>query len=180
MKTLLRFAVLALGMGLGACFESAQPLIAANDADFPFDRGVRYTFYEWDKDRRTWQPSETGTVTREGDHYVQLEDGAANNDATPFMLKSIGNGYFIAQQPDRSVYIYDLLRIQNNIVYQFGFPCTDADRKFIDQGLLDGFTATERSGNTCKVSDFDKLRQMFLANAAEQNQPYGMYTIDRR
>jgi hypothetical protein len=179
MKTLLRFAVLALGMGLGACFESAQPLIAANDADFPFDRGVRYTFYEWDKDRRTWQPSETGTVTREGDHYVQLEDGAANNDATPFVLKSIGNGYFIAQQPDHSVYIYDLVRIQGDIVYQYGMPCTDEDRKFADQGLLDSFTADTQSGNSCKVSSLDKLTRVLRAIATERPQPQGMFAIQR-
>ena len=179
MTTLLRCAVLALAMGLGACFESAQPLIAANDADFPFDRGVRYTFYEWDKERRTWQPSETGTVTREGDHYVQREDGALTNDGTPFVLKSIGNGYFVAQQPERSVFIYDLVRIQGDVVYQYGMPCTDEDRKFTDQGLLDSFTADTPSGNSCKVSSLDKLTRVLRAIATERPQPQGMYAVQR-
>jgi hypothetical protein len=179
-RPLRRCAAVGLAAVLAACFESAEPLIGANGGDFPLAPLTRYTFYEWDKERRTWQPNETGTLRREGDHYVQLDDGGRLNDANPIRLKTIGNGYFIAQQQNNALYIYDLLRIQNDVVYQFGFPCSPADRKFLDQGLLDAFTADERWGNSCKVSSFDKLRQIFLANAAEQGQPHGMYVLDRR
>jgi len=179
MKHVQRCAALALAAVLGACFESAQPLISAGDGDFPFDRSVRYTFYEWDKDKGTWQPSETGTVNREGDHYVQLDDGGLVNDAKPFLLKSIGNGYFIAQQPNDAVYFYDLLRIQGDIVYQYGMPCTEADKKFADQGLLDSFTKDTQYGNTCRVSNFDKLTQVLLAIAKDRPQPQGMYGLTR-
>src|SRR5687768_1219666 len=115
MTIILRCAAVGLAMALGACFESVQPLIAAGSADFPFDRPVRYTLYEWDKEKSTWQPSETGTVNRDGDHYVQLDDGGLVKDAKPFLLKSIGNGYFVAQQPNDAVYIYDLVRMQGDI-----------------------------------------------------------------
>ena len=172
-------AAVALAAMLAACFESAEPLIVASQADFPFAQVSRYTFYEWDKERRVWQPHETGTLKREGDHYVQLDDGGRLDGSNAIRLKAIGDGYFIAQQQSNAIYIYDLLRMQNNIVFQFGFACAEADRRFVEQGLLDSFTPTERSGNVCRVSSLEKLRQIFLANAAEQNQPYGMFTIDR-
>jgi hypothetical protein len=174
-----RVAAVGLAAVLAACFESAQPLIAANEAEFPFGEMTRYTFYEWDKERRTWQPNETGTVRREADHYLQLDDGGRIADASPIWLKSIGDGYFIAQQKNNNAYIYDLLKIQNDVVYQFGFPCAAADQKYVGQGLLDGFIADDRWGNTCRVSSFDKLKQIFLANAAAQNQPLGMYGLHR-
>jgi hypothetical protein len=167
-------------MALGACFESAQPLIAAADADFPFDRTIRYTFYEWDKEKSIWTPSETGTVNREGDHYEQIDDGGLVKEAKPFLLKDIGNGYFVGQQPNEMSYIYDLLKIQGDVVYQFGMPCTDADKKFADQGLLDSFTKDTQWGNTCRVSDFDKLKQVLFAIAKERPQPQGMYAIVRQ
>jgi hypothetical protein len=176
-----RFAALGLAIGLAACFESTEPLIGT-DGDFPFGDGVRYTFYEWDKEKGVWQPNETGTVQREGDHYVELDDGGQRNDASPIRFKDIGNGgYFIAQQrQDNGVYIYDLLKVQSdNLAYQFGFACRTEDRKFADQGLIDSFTADERWGNTCKVSDLDKLKRVFLAIAAEVNQPQGMYAITK-
>ena len=178
MKTILRCAVVVVAMAVGACFESAQPLISAKSADFPLGTNLRYTFYEWDKEKKTWQPSETGMVNREGDHYVQIDDGGLVRDAKPFLLKSIGNGYFVAQQPDDRVYIYDLLKIQGDVVYQFGMPCEDADKKFADQGLLDGFMETQY-GNTCRVSDFDKLKQVLFAIAKERPQPQGMYALTK-
>jgi hypothetical protein len=178
MKTILRCAVVVVAMAVGACFESAQPLISAKTADFPLGTNLRYTFYEWDKEKKTWQPSETGTVNRDGDHYVQLDDGGLVKDATPFLLKSVGDGYFIAQQPNDMVYIYDLLKIQGDVIYQFGMPCEDADKKFADQGLLDRFIETQY-GNTCRVSDFDKLKQVLFAIAKERPQPQGMFGITR-
>jgi len=179
-KHVQRVAALVLAAVLGACFESAQPLIAAKDGDFPFDRSIRYTFYEWDKEKSTWQPSETGTVNRDGDHYVQLDDGGLDKDGKPFLLKSIGNGYFIAQQPNDAVYVYDLLRFQGDIVYQYGMPCTDVDKKFADQGLLDSFAKDTQWGNTCRVSSFDKLTRVMRAIATDRPQPQGMYAITRQ
>jgi hypothetical protein len=179
MKHILRCVVVGLAMALGACFESAQPLIAAKDADFPLPNTFRYTLYEWDKAKSIWTPSETGTVNREGDHYEQIDDGGLVREAKPFLLKDIGNGYFIAQQPNEMSYIYDLLKIQGDVVYQFGMPCTDADKKFADQGLLDSFTKDTQWGNTCRVSDFDKLKQVLFAIAKERPQPQGMYGIVR-
>ncbi len=178
MKQIIRCAVVCLAMALGACFESVQPLIAAKDADFPFQSTIRYTFYEWDKNG-TWQPSETGTVSRDGDHYVQLDDGGLVKDAAPFLLKSIGNGYFVAQQPNNAVYIYDLLRFQGDIVYQYGMACAEADKKYADQGLLDSFTKDTPSGNTCLVSNFDKLTETLRAIAKDRPQPQGMFAITR-
>jgi hypothetical protein len=166
-------------MAVGACFESAQPLISSKDADFPFTASFRYAFYEWDKEQKTWQPSETGTVNREGDHYVQIDDGGLVKDANPFLLKSIGDGYYIAQQPNEMAYVYDLLKVQGDVVYQFGMPCMDADKKFADQGLLDSFMKDTQYGNTCRVSNFDNLKQVLFAIAKERSQPQGMYAITK-
>ncbi len=179
MKTILRCAVVVVAMAAGACFESAEPLISAKSADFPFGTNLRYTFYEWDKEKKTWQPSETGMVNRDGDHYVQIDDGGLVKEAKPFLLKSIGDGYFIAQQPNEMAYIYDLLKIQGDIVYQFGMPCTDVDKTFADQGLIDSFMKDTQYGNTCRVSDFDKLKQVLFAIAKERPQPQGMYALTK-
>ena len=178
MTPFLRCAVVGLALVVGACFESAQPLISSASADFPFAKSFRYAFYEWDKEAKTWQPSGTGTINRDGDHYVQIDDGGLVQEAKPFLMKSVGDGYFIAQQPNEMSYIYDLLKIQGDVVYQFGMPCEDADKKYADQGLLDGFMETQY-GNTCRVSNFDKLRQVMFAIAKERPQPKGMYAITK-
>ena len=178
-KQFLRCAVVGLAMALGACFESVEPLIMAGAADFPFDKSVRYTFYEWDKEKNTWQASETGTINRDGDHYVQLDDGGLVKEAKPFLLKSIGNGFFVGQQPNNMAFMYDLLRIQGDIVYQYGMACADADKKYADQGLLDGFMKDTQWGNTCSVSSFDKLARVLRAIADERPQPQGMFGLVR-
>ena len=163
---------------LGGCYESATPLIAARDADFPFERTFHYTFYEWNKDTRNWQPSETGTISRDGDHYVQLTDVGTNDKGDPFLLKSIGDNYYIAQQPNNANFIYDLVRINGNIVYQYGMICADEDKKFVTQGLIDSFKTDSTRGNICAVSNLDKLARLFRAIAAERPQPQGMFGMD--
>ena len=179
MKIFLRCVVVGLAMALGACFESAQPLIAAKDADFPLPNTLRYTLYEWDKEKSVWTPSETGAVNRAGDHYEQIDDGGLVKEAKPFLLKSIGNNYFVAQQPNNTVFNYDLVRVQGDMIYQYGMACTEDDKKFADQKLLDSFTKDTQWGNTCKVSSFDKLAQALRAIATERPQPQGMYVIAR-
>jgi len=170
---------LLLALTLGACFESERPLIAAQEADYPFERGFHYTFYEWNKQARNWEPSETGSVQRDGDHYVQLADVGGNDKGDPFLLKGIGDNYYIAQKPNSSSFIYDLVRINGNIVYQYGLPCTDEDRKFVAQGLIDSFAVDSPSGNKCSVSNLDKLARVFRAIAAERPQPQGMFGMDK-
>ncbi len=83
---------------LSACYQSAAPLIAPGAGDFPFAAPLRYTAFEWNAEMKQWEPSEPGATTREGDHYVQTPDGGAPTDATPFMLKSIGGGFYIGQE----------------------------------------------------------------------------------
>jgi hypothetical protein len=170
---------LLLTLMLGGCFESERPLIAAQDADYPFERGFHYTFYEWNKEARNWEPSETGSVQRDGDHYVQLADVGGNDKGDPFLLKSIGDNYYIAQRPDNSSFIYDLVRINGNVVYQYGMTCTNEDQKFVAQGLIDSFAADSQGANKCAVSSLDKVARAFRAIVAEHPQPQGMFGVEK-
>jgi hypothetical protein len=163
---------------LSGCFESEQPLISAQNADYPFERDFHYVFYEWNKDAKNWEPSETGTVKRDGDHYVQLPD-VGNDSGDPFLLKAIGDNFYIAQQPSKSSHIYDLVRINGNIIYQYGMSCTDADKRFAQQKLIDSIKTDSNGGNTCMVSSLDKLGRVFRAIADERPQPQGMFGVDR-
>ena len=178
MRNCCKGAIVAiLAAMLCGCFQSAQPLINAQNADYPFDGTFHYTFYEWSKDSKTWSPSDTGTIKRDGDHYMQLADvGTDNGD--PFFLKSIGDNLYIAQQPDKSNFIYDLVRLNGNIIYQYGLACSDEDQKFAAQGLIDSFKPESSGSNTCVVSSLDKLTRMFRAIAAERRQPQGMFGRD--
>jgi len=168
---------LALALILGGCFESTTPLIPAANADYPFERTFHYTFYEWNKDTKVWQPSETGTISRDGDHYVQLPD-IGNDQGDAFLLKSIGDNYYIAQQPNKATFIYDLVRINGNIIYQYGMSCADEDKKFVEQGLIDSFKTDSTRGNVCAVSSLEKVARLFRAIAAERPQPQGMFGVD--
>ena len=179
MRKLLHSAVAAvLAAMLSGCFESEQPLITAGNADYPFDRDFHYVFYEWNKDSKNWEPSETGTVKRDGDHYVQLAD-VGNDNGNPFFLKAIGDNFYVAQQPNRSNYMYDLVRINGNIIYQYGMSCTDEDKKFAEQKLIDSFKAESNGGNTCRVSNLNQLGRVFRAIAVDRPQPQGMFGMDR-
>jgi hypothetical protein len=57
--------------------------------------------------------------------------------------------------------------------------CADTDKKYADQGLIDSFVKDTPSGNTCRVSSFDKLSQTFRAIANDRPQPQGMFGIVR-
>lgn len=175
----MRGVVLAFAFLLAGCFESAAPLIAAKDADFPLGNSTRYRLYEWNEQLRQWDISEAGTVTRNGDHYDQIEDVAFIRDAKPFLLKSISGGFYIGQQPNGASYVYDLLKIESDAVYEYGMPCVEADRKFVAQGLIDTFTVDGSFGNTCTVSNFDRLARAFRAIAAENRQPQGKYIVEK-
>jgi hypothetical protein len=179
-ETMLKLAstILALtsALVLAGCYESAMPLIAASD--FPFTRIVRYSFYEWNADKKQWDMSETGLVVRDQDHYMQLPDMADITDGKNFSLKGIGGGLYVAQQFDDRAYDYDLVKIDGNTIYEYGMPCAAEDRKFVAQKLIDDFKADPQFGNTCTVSNFDKLAQVFRSLAAGNPQPQGKYVID--
>ena len=82
---------------------------------------------------------------------VQLADLSTSDKGDPFLLKSIGGNYYIAQQANNSSFIYDLIRINGNIVYQYGMNCADEDQKFVAQGLIDSLLqAAEVAGAQAK------------------------------
>ena len=162
---------------LSGCYQSAQSLIATGAGDFPFPQRARYTSFEWNAAMNAWDESEPGLAVRDGDHYVQTPDGSTPNDATPFMLKSIGGGYYIGQEESDSHYVYDLLKIEGDTVYEYGLTCDDAARAFQSQGLIDGIESAGVLGNTCTVSNFDKLAQVFRAQV--NRQPKAKFVIAR-
>ena len=170
-------AVLVCALALGGCYESKAPLIAPSEAEFPFADGTRYVFYEWNAENRHWDTNLAGSLTREGDHYDQFDETGYLTETKSFRLKAIGGGYYIAQQENDQVYVYDLIRVDGDIVYEFGMPCRDEDEKFLGSRLIDSFTKDSPYGNTCAVSDFAKLAQAFRAIAAKRPQPQGKYAL---
>jgi hypothetical protein len=163
---------------LSACYQSAAPLIAPGAGDFPFGASLRYTAFEWNAEMKQWEPDEPGSTSREGDHYVQAADGSAPGDATPFTLKSIGGGFYIGQEQADSHYNYDLLKIEGDTVYEYALSCSESDRSFLAQGLIDAIEMEGVVGNVCTVSNFDKLATVFRAGA-ESRQPKAKFVIQR-
>jgi hypothetical protein len=163
---------------LSACYQSAAPLIAPGAADFPFGARLRYTAFEWNIEMRQWEPSEPGSTSREGDHYVQTADGSTPGDVTPFTLKSIGDGFYIGQEEADSHYTYDLLKIEGDTVYEYALSCSESDQTFVVQGLIDAIAMEGVVGNICTVSSLDKLARVFRA-VAESRQPKAKFVIQR-
>jgi hypothetical protein len=159
-------------MLLGGCFESATPLIAATNADYPFEQPFHYMFYEWNKDAKNWEPSETGTISRDGDHYVQLADLGNSDKGDPFLLKSIGDNYYIAQQPNNSSFIY--VRSARRIIStNMGWRAPTGTR-VRRTGPARFIHRRSTAGSICVVSSLRKGR-LFRAIAAERPQPQGMF-----
>ena len=175
----LRNVAIALmcAMLLPGCYQSAAPLIASGTGDFPFGAPNRYTAFEWNAEMRQWESSEPGSLTREGDHYVQTPDGSAPTDATPFTLKNIGNGLYIGQEEADGHYNYDLLKIEGDTVYEYALNCSESDRAFIARGLIDAIAMEGVVGNVCTVSNFDKLATVFRENASRQ--PKAKFVIQK-
>ena len=163
---------------LSGCYQSAAPLIAPGAADFPWGARVRYTSFEWNAAMRQWEPAEPGVTSRDGDHYVQVVDGSPPGDATPFTLKSIGGDFYIGQEEADSRYVYDLLKIEGDLVYEYAMSCDESARKYVAQGLIDDIKMEGLLGNTCTVSSFDKLAQVLRA-IAENGQPKANFVIER-
>jgi len=164
---------------LSGCYQSTTPLIAAGTSDFPFGARTRYTAFEWDADMKQWEMSEPGSTSRDGDHYVQLADGSSPADATPFTLKSIGGGFYIGQEEADSRYVYDLLKIDGDTVYEYALSCDDeSGQPFVMQGLIDSITTEGVLGKICTVSSFDKLARVFRT-IQEQRQPKAKFVIQR-
>ncbi|HEX3487120.1 MAG TPA: hypothetical protein VHT51_18845 [Micropepsaceae bacterium] len=163
---------------LSGCYQSATPLIAANTGDFPFGADTRYTAFEWNADMRQWDASEPGSVKRDGNHYVQAADGGAPSDATPFVLKSIGGGFYIGQEEADSRFVYDLLKIEGATVYEYALSCSDSDQPLAAQGLIDQITTEGVVGKICTVSSFAKLTQVF--RTMQDRQPKAKFVMQRQ
>ena len=163
---------------LSGCYESSKPLIADAKAERPFADGVRYRAYEWNPADKLFVISEAGTITRQGNYYLQRDDIGFYGGFQPFLVQAIGGGLYIAQQKSGVVYVYDLLRMEGDTVYEYGMPCVEQDRKFLYQGLIDSIGADSSWSNTCNVSDFGKLARIFRAIAQERRQPQAKYVIE--
>jgi hypothetical protein len=110
-----RGAVLVCALALAGCYESKAPLIAPSEAEFPFADGTRYVFYEWNAESRHWDTNLVGSLTRENDHYDQFDETGYLTGTKSFRLKAIGGDY-IAQQENEQAYLYDLIRVEDDIV----------------------------------------------------------------
>lgn len=93
-------AVAIMAVGLSACFESETELIAADEADFPFDT-ITYSM----PDKREY------TLTRDGAAYTSPEEP----DGPAIRLKEVAENTYVAQMSDADddgpYVLYGLVRV---------------------------------------------------------------------
>ncbi len=160
-----------LTAALSGCFLSTSALIGPGEADHPFAGKTAYTLSRSADDGRHWTEEGSGTLGTAGDAYVM--DGEAD---TAFTVRRAFGDYYIGQQQDHGVYYYDLLHVEGDHVYLYGFTCGEEDRRHVQSGLIDTVT-TESDGLHCTVSDFGKLAKVFHDRLEAGALPKSLYII---
>ncbi|MGE0668170.1 MAG: hypothetical protein AB7O49_16560 [Sphingomonadales bacterium] len=161
-----------LALALTGCFISSAPLIPAGTAEGVFDGRTSYVLSHLKFEGKKWVENKTGTVAPAGEGY--LLDGDADS---AFVVRKAFGDHYIAQQVNQGDYYYDLLRIEGDKVYVYGFACGDEDERNVELGLVDGFSG-EGGNLRCNVSDFDKLVEVFKLRVDAGAQAETLYEIN--
>jgi hypothetical protein len=97
-------SIALLCLSLAACFTSKEPLIAAEDAAFPFER-ILFAEVSRPDDRQTW--------THKGDAYSFRPDESDEREAL-MRLKAVGENLYVVQmefsENGKAERLYALLR----------------------------------------------------------------------
>ncbi len=166
-----RLCILVLCAALAGCFFSTSALIGPGDAEHPFDGKTAYSLLRSADGGQHWTEEDNGTIGAAGAGYIL--DGEAD---TAFTVRRAFDDYYIGQQAADGAYYYDLLHVDGDHVYLYGFACGDEDRRYVGTGMIDAVTA-ESDGLDCRVSDFDKLAKVFHDRIEAGALPKSLYVI---
>ncbi|MCW5697965.1 MAG: hypothetical protein KIS96_14690 [Bauldia sp.] len=129
--------LLPLAVLLAGCFTSEEPLLAAADADFPFERIVYAA-----------EDGSTSTLVRQGDGYVAPDDTSVT-----VLLQSFGEGlyfvqlagvdetgepqalYAVAIDADGEIHLYRMLAQPQDLA-EGGVPRCEGEIEEVDFGCL--------------------------------------------
>ena len=161
-------ALIGAAVLLSGCFVSEDPLIKPSDADHPFAASLSYVGFR--DEEGSWKEDETGVLDRAGDFYLMRTGDEANPPV--LLFKSIRPNVYVAQQPDSGHYIYGLMQVAGNIVYEYGFSCDSTkDAAFIRSGAI-----SQKDGD-CYVKSLSDLAAIFQARVNSGDKPNRKYEI---
>lgn len=169
-------------LSLAACFVTKTPLITASNAAFPFAGGTAFKSFSVREEDGGWEPSGSGTLLRNGDHYTLHPDPEEGRQPDPtddvdFRLSDIGGGYYAAEAEDKedNQILLDVIKVDGGDVYQYVLMCGPEDKKLADDGVIAKYEHAEFS-DTCTVSSIDQLNKAFHTKLDAGLQPHGKYT----
>jgi hypothetical protein len=190
-------AVVAMAVGLGACFGGA-PLITAANAATPVPGGVVTEYFNCASEAGRlvgctgYQSRGTARLTmKDGVYTVHPDPNPALAGIFPggqvqdmsFMLGKIGDGLYAVQLPfDQSgqpgngrQYVYELVRLEGDTLYLYEFSCEqNGDMAYVRSGALTRISDALLVP-TCEPASLDGLGKVFadrLANGAAPDEKF--------
>ncbi len=173
MHNVARLGVLGLAaLILAGCFVSNEALITPGDAARPLDGKSAYTLFRSRDGGTTWEKDQDGTIARSGDGYML--DGDPDSR---FVMRTAFDTFYIAQQKSAEGFQHDLVRIEGDHVFVYGFTCGDEDQRHVGAGLIAEITA---DGNElqCRVASFSNLSKVFSERILAGAKPKSLYVIN--
>jgi len=145
----------ALTLGLSGCLVSEAPLIAPSEAAFPLpDRAAAERLHP--DGNNGWTHEANDTAYRSGSGYVVTRE---NGDEMELTLKRIAPNAFIAQTGGQEGgYLYGLLVIQGNTIYEYDVDCDD-----FDAADMQRYGFIKKNESDCTVTSAQGLAASYLA-----------------
>jgi hypothetical protein len=156
---------------LAGCFVSTAPLIEAGGADQRLAGKSRYEFFRSKDGGKTWDKDQDGTIA--------AVDGGYELDGDPdsrFVMRAAFDMHYIAQQRSTDGFQYDLLRIDGDRIYVYGFTCGDEDQRHVQTGLIEDITS-EGNELRCRVDGFNDLATVFAERVSAGATPKTFYIV---
>jgi len=196
-------ALAAVAIGLSGCFASQQPLIAGEQAEFPFADGATVV-EQANCDAPGAKILGCTGYRRLGSETLALEDGdyvlhptpgdapapAGDLNAGPpphIRLKAIGDGLYIAQMgaPDPASptgatrYIYELVRVTGTAAFVYLMDCeANGDQAYVKSGALAAIN-DDLMGPNCAPASIAGLGQVFRDRLANGKVPDKRLDIEK-
>jgi hypothetical protein len=161
---------------LAACYVSDNPLYnATTDSFYPFAAGAHYQRYTSTPEGE-WNLDESGTLNLNGSWYQTVN--SKGDQSKLFIVKSWGQ-YAIIEGQDGNSYIYDLVRIDGDTVYDYGVSCDDDDPDALkNAGLISRIDTDENGLSSCKVETADALQQILQRALDAGAKPDSKYVFE--
>lgn len=177
MRTVIRacFAACACLL-LAACFGSDNALYnPTTDSFYPFAAGAHYQRYTSTTDGG-WNTDESGTLNLSGSWYQTVN--SKGDQSKPFILKSWGQ-YAIIEAQNGDKFIYDIVKIDGNTVYEYDLSCDDNDPDALkNAGLISRVDTDDNGMSTCTVDSAQALQQIMQRALDAGAKPDSKYVLE--